>query len=252
MDFGLKGKKALITGGSRGMGRSAALLLAKEGADVAINYVSHSSAAEETLKKIKEANSSGIIVKADVSKPEEVEEMISKVTDEFGKIDIWVHTAGIRCKGDKTLEDWEEVVRVHYFGVYYVGRKVSEIMKNQKSGKIIIISSIAAHIGCSNSYGTAIAAKGCYGIGLAKELAPFGINVNVISPGTIFTEMLDQSFPEDKRVEACQRMIPLYNNRKDYPGPDEVGKVILFLASDLASHVAGADIPVNGAQFIAY
>ncbi len=252
MGLGLKGKKALITGGSRGMGRSAALLLAKEGVEVAINYLSHSSAAEETLKGIKASGSSGITIKADISNPQEVEEIVSRVMDEFGRIDIWVHTAGIASKGDKTLREWEEVVRVHYFGVYYVGRKVSEIMKRQKDGKIIIISSIAAHSGGSDSYCTAMAAKGCYGIGLAKELAPFGINVNVISPGTIFTEMLDPFIPEDKRVEFCRENIPLYKDRKDYPGPDEIGKVILFLASDLASHVTGADIPVNGAQFVAY
>ena len=120
------------------------------------------------------------------------------------------------------------------------------------SGKIIIIASIGAHDVWFDSYCTSMAAKACYGIGLAKELAPFGINVNVISPGTIFTEMLDPFIPADKRKEFCQEKIPLYKNREDYPGPNEIGKTILFLASDLASHVAGADIPVNGAQFVAY
>ena len=234
------------------MGRSAALLLAGEGVGIAINYVANPSAAEETLDKVKEAGSSGLVVKADVGNDEEVEAMVSRVMDEFGRIDIWVHAAGIACKGDKTLEDWEDVVRVHYNGVYHVGRRVSSIMKEQKQGKIIIIASIAAHSVCSNSYCTAMAAKACYGLGLASELAPYGINVNVVSPGSIFTEMLDPFIPEDKRVAFCREQIPLYKNREDWPGPDEVGKVILFLASDLASHVAGADIPVNGAQFVAY
>jgi 3-oxoacyl-[acyl-carrier protein] reductase len=251
-DLGLKGQKALITGGSRGFGRSAALLLAAEGVDVAVNYVSNAKAAQDVVRKAKEMGVRAIAVQADVADEDAVVQMVARVKKEFGRIDILIHSAGISGLSPETTENWDRVIKVHLYSTYFLGREIAPIMTEQKHGKIVIVSSIGAHQCGANAYCCGMAGKVCYAKGLAKSLASSNVTVNTVSPGNIFTEMLDPFVPADQRRPFSEKNIPLYRSREGIPEADEVGKVLLFLVSDLASHITGQDIAVNGGQDIHY
>jgi len=252
IELGLKGKKALITGGSSGMGEAATRLFVEEGVDVAINYSRNEEKARELLSELEGKKGKAILVKGDVSNYDEVKKIVDEVMENFGKIDILVHCAGIAQPKEDTPENWDKVMKVHLYSCYNLGKLISPIMMKQKSGRIIIISSIAAHTTGESAYCVAMAGKKCYAKGLAKKLAPYNINVNTISPGTIFTPMLDPFIPPEKRREFTENNIPIYKNKEGYPEGIEIAKVILFLASDLASHITGEDIKVDGGQFIHY
>lgn len=251
MELGLKGKKALITGGTSGMGKESAKLLLMEGVSVAINYFHNDEKAKKAYDELKEIGDV-ILVKGDVGDFKECERVVKEVIDKFKRIDILVHSAGIAQPKEDTPENWDLVMKTHLYSCYNLGKTVSPIMMEQKSGKIIIISSIAAHSTCDNAYCVAMAGKICYAKGLARKLAPYNINVNTISPGTIFTPMLDPFIPEEKRREFTEKNIPLYKSKDGYPEAIEIAKVVLFLASDLSSHITGEDIKVDGGQFIHY
>ncbi|MCM8820704.1 MAG: SDR family oxidoreductase, partial [Candidatus Omnitrophica bacterium] len=180
------------------------------------------------------------------------EKVVDEVINKFGTIDILVHSAGIAQPKEDTPENWDKVMKVHLYSCYNLGKLVSPVMMNQKTGKIIIISSFAAHMTDISAYSVAMAGKICYAKGLAKKLAPYNINVNTVSPGNIFTPMLDPFIPVEKRREFSEQNIPLYKGREGYPEAIEVAKVVLFLASDMARHITGEDIKVDGGQFIHY
>ncbi|MCM8803745.1 MAG: SDR family oxidoreductase [Candidatus Omnitrophica bacterium] len=251
MDFGLKGKKALITGGTSGMGKESVKLLLKEGVYVAINYFHNDKKANETYEELKKFGEL-ILVKGDVGNYKECEKVVNEVLKNFGTIDILVHCAGIAQPNEDTPENWDLVIKTHLYSCYNLDKHISPIMIEKKSGKIIIISSIGAHSTWPNAYCAAMAGKICYAKGLAKKLAPFGINVNTISPGTIFTPMLDPFIPVEKRREFTEKNIPLYKSKNGYPTAIEIAKVVLFLCSDLSSHITGEDIKVDGGEFIHY
>lgn len=251
MDLGLKGKKALITGGTSGMGKESARLLLKEGVSVAINYFHNDEKAEKTYNELKETGEV-ILIKGDVGDYKECEKIVNEVINKFGRIDILVHCAGIAQPKDDTPQNWDLVLKTHLYSCYNLGKIVSSYMIKQKSGKIIIISSIAAHTPDDAAYCVAMAGKICYAKGLARRLAPYNINVNTISPGTIFTPMLDPFIPEEKRRDFTEKHIPIYKNKEGYPEAIEIAKVVLFLSSDLSSHITGEDIKVDGGQFIHY
>ncbi len=251
MELGLKGKKALITGGTSGFGKETAKLFLEEGVSVAINYVQNDERAKQAYEELKEKGKV-IVVKGDVGDYKETERVVNKVLDSFGTIDILVHSAGIAQPKEDTPENWDRVIKTHLYSCYNLGKLISPIMIKQKRGKIIIISSFAAHMTDSNAYSVAMAGKICYTKGLAKTLAPYSINVNSVSPGNVFTPMLDPFIPVEKRREFTEAHIPLYKGRDGYPEAIEVAKVILFLASDMAGHITGEDIKVDGGQFIHY
>lgn len=251
MDLGLKGKKALITGGTSGMGRAAAELLVAESVSVVLNYSSNDARAEEAKKAVTAcARDADVhLIKADVSSPEDVDRMMKSADELLGGIDIIVHSAGIADAGSDP-EGWRKTVSVHLDSTHFICSAVTPYMEKQNGGRIIIIASIAAHTTGNNAYCAAMAGKICYAKGLAKRLAPKGINVNCISPGTIFTEMLDPFIPAEKRDEFTKNNIPLYKNKDGIPEADAIGKVILFFASSLSDHITGQDIQVNGGQDI--
>ncbi len=250
MESGLKGKKALITGGSRGIGRAAALALSKEGVNLAINYFQNKRAADSLIRKVKKDKVEAFALQSDVGDFLQVKKMVEEIEKRFEYLDIWVHSAGIPCLGDKKIEDWDRVMKVQLYSVYYLSKFIVPMMKKRKRGKIVIISSLCAHTSGADSYASAMAGKTCFALGLAKRLAPFNINVNVISPGTIFTDMIDY-IPIKERRKFTEENIPIYKSRKGIPGPEEVARVIVFLVSEASRHITGADIPVNGGQFIA-
>jgi NAD(P)-dependent dehydrogenase (short-subunit alcohol dehydrogenase family) len=248
----LNGKKALITGGSSGFGRSAAELLADQGTDVCINYSSNEEKAAAALKALSRRDVDSFAVRADVADRDACADLVQQVKDRFGRIDILVHSAGISQINDTDPEAFDRVLRVHMHSTHWLFEAVTPVMVQQQSGSIVVLTSIANNKGDGGSYGAAMGAKLVYSLGKAAKLAEKNIRVNCVAPGTVFTEMLEPFYKseESKRKKTEQRM-PLWKNREGIPLADEVGKVILFLVSDLASHVTGEEIRVNGGQFIA-
>jgi 3-oxoacyl-[acyl-carrier protein] reductase len=241
----LAGKVAVVTGGSRGIGRSIALDLAKEGAQVVIFYAGNHAAAEETVSVIKEQGAEAAAFQVDVSNSEQVEQAFKQVLTQFGHVDILVNNAGITR--DNLLmrikeNDWDQVMDTNLKGVYLCCKSVIRPMMKQRNGRIINISSV---VGVSGNAGQAnyVAAKaGVIGLTktMAKEFASRNITVNAIAPGFIQTEMT--AVLDEKVKDATLASIPL--GRMGEAG--EVASAVSFLASDKASYITGQTIHVDG------
>lgn len=245
----LSGKSALVTGASRGIGREIALELAREGADVAVNFAGSEAKAKEVVELIQAMGRKAIAIQADISSGEDVQKMVDETIKQFGKLDILVNNAGITR--DQLLmrmkeSDWDEVINTNLKGVFLCTKAVTRQMMKQRSGRIINISSI---VGVSGNAGQAnyVAAKSGV-IGLtktaARELAPRGVTVNAVAPGYISTDMTDQ-LPEEVKSEMLKQ-IPLARIGE----PKEIAKVVSFLASDDSSYITGQTIHVNGGMYM--
>ncbi|WP_285766566.1 3-oxoacyl-[acyl-carrier-protein] reductase [Peribacillus sp. SI8-4] len=241
----LKGKKALVTGASRGIGREVALELALQGADVAINYSGSEAKANEVVDEIKALGREAFAIQCDVANGESVTNMVKEVVERFGRVDILVNNAGItrdnllmRMKED----EWDAVINTNLKGVFLCTKAVTRQMMKQRSGRIINMASI---VGVSGNAGQAnyVAAKAGV-IGLtkttAKELASRGITVNAIAPGFISTDMTGE-LPEDVQ-KAMLDQIPLSR----FGDPKEVASVVSFLASDASKYMTGQTLHVDG------
>ena len=245
----LKGKVAIITGARRGMGRTHSLVLAKAGAKVVVSDISQEDC-EEVVDEIKKQGGQGLAIKCDVSKKEEVEEMIKKTVEEFGKIDILVNNAGIaQFKPFLELieEDWDRTIDINLKGYFLCAQVAAKEMVKQKSGVIINIASVAmgqvgvgfptlAHY-CASKAGIVAMTET-----LASELAPFNIRVNAIAPGAIETPMIDPMKQDPKIMEAMLARVPMHRVGK----PEEVSNLVLFLASDESSYMTGSTIVIDG------
>ena len=240
----LKGNVALVTGGSRGIGRAICLELARNGAAVAINYNSAAGKAEEVKACIREMGEQGIVIQGDVAKKEDAQRVVDAVLAEWKKIDILVNNAGITR--DHTLrkmtnEDWESAISVNLNGTYYTTSAAMQGMIEQKFGRIINIASIVGEIGAygqanyAASKGGIIAFTKC----LALELARDNITANAIAPGYTSTEMVE-AMPAEVLEKICAK-IPLRRLAK----PEEIAKAVVFLARD-ADYITGATLNVNG------
>ncbi|SHK29744.1 3-oxoacyl-[acyl-carrier-protein] reductase [Marinobacter antarcticus] len=244
----LKGKIAIVTGGSRGIGRHIALQLAQRGADVAINYRSRQSDADETLKEIEATGVRALAIKADLSKMPEARAMIKEVHEKWGRIDILVNNAGItRDKSMKKLtdEDWNEVLDTNLGSVYATCSEVLNIMLEQKYGRIINITSF---VGQAGNFGQANYAASKGGIiaftkTLALEVAKHNITVNAIAPGFTETEMLAQ-VPENIREQIVAR-VPMGR----FGQPEEIARAVVFLAAE-GDYITGQQINVNGGVYM--
>ncbi|MFD1426594.1 3-oxoacyl-[acyl-carrier protein] reductase [Kroppenstedtia sanguinis] len=241
----LSGKVAMVTGGSRGIGRSISISLAKAGADVAIIYAGNRDAAEETAEKVRETGRQVVTIQADVSDAGQVNSAVKEALKTWGRIDILVNNAGI-TRDNLMLrmkeEDWDRVVDTNLKGVFLCIKAVTRPMLKQRAGRIINISSV---VGVSGNPGQAnyVAAKaGVIGLtkSAAKELASRGITVNAVAPGFIETDMTDQLNEEIRREMISQ--IPLARFGK----PEDVAGAVQFLASDLAGYITGQTLHVNG------
>ena len=241
----LIGKTALVTGASRGIGREIALELARQGANVVVNYAGSEAKAYEVVEEIKGLGQEAIAIQCDVSNSESVTDMVKETVDHFGKIDILVNNAGITR--DNLLmrmkeNEWDDVININLKGVFLCTKAVTRQMMKQRYGRIINISSV---VGVSGNPGQAnyVAAKAGV-IGLtktsAKELASRGITVNAIAPGFITTEMTDQ-LTEDIKNEML-KMIPL----AQFGEPKDIANTVVFLASDDSRYITGQTIHVNG------
>lgn len=241
----LKNRVAIITGASRGTGKATALLFAKEGAKVVVNYFSSSEKANEVVSQIKEIGSEAIAVKCDVSDEDQVKGLISQAIKEFGRIDILVNNAGIVFDvafNKRTVEQWKKTFDVNVLGVFLCSKYASEQMKENHTGKIINISSTSGMNSFepeSIDYDSSKAGVVALTKGLAKELAP-EIQVNSVAPGWVDTDM-NIDLPKDYIAKELESIY-----LKRMAKPEDIAKVILFFASSDADYVTGSTLVVDG------
>lgn len=239
-------KIAVVTGAAQGIGKAIAKGLAKEGASVVVVDLNVEKAKLVADQIAEETGRRAIAIGTDVADKQSVQSMVDQAMEDFGQIDILVNNAGIIRRGSletMTDQDWHDVVGTNLTGVYYLCRAVVPIMRGQGSGKIVNISSVAGKTGditSSPGYGPSKAGIDCLTKSLARELAPYGINVNAVAPHAIETEM-SAEWSEEKRKNVVSA-IPLGRMGK----PEEVAEVVAFLASDKASFITGEIIDVNG------
>lgn len=245
----LAGKTALVTGASRGIGKEIALELARNGANIVVNYAGNQQLAEQVVDEIRSFGRESIAIQADVANSETVDQMVKETVNRFGSLDILVNNAGITR--DQLLmrmkeSDWDDVLNTNLKSVFLTTKAVSRQMMKQRKGRIINIASI---VGVSGNAGQAnyVAAKaGIIGFTktAAKELAPRNITVNAVAPGFITTDMTDK-LPEDVKQELYKQ-IPLARLGE----PKDIAYVVAFLASEKSSYITGQTIHVNGGMYM--
>lgn len=242
---GIKGKVAVITGAAKGIGRAIALRLAKEGADIVINYRTNSDSLSELVSEIESFGSKVITVRGDVSVFEDAKNIMKKAVETFGTVDILVNNAGITRDGlilRMKEEDFDKVIEVNLKGAFNCIRHVSPIMVKKRSGKIINISSVVGITGNSGQVNYSAAKAGIIGVtkSVARELGSRGINVNAVAPGFIKTSMTEAL--SDKLKENTLNSIPL----KRFGTVDDVASVVAFLASKDSDYITGQVINIDG------
>lgn len=245
----LAGKTALVTGASRGIGKEIALELARNGANVIVNYAGNKQLAEQVVDQIRSLGRESIAIQADVANNDAVEKMVKEIVGKFGSLHILVNNAGITR--DQLLmrmkeADWDDVLNTNLKSVFLTTKAVSRQMIRQREGRIINISSI---VGVSGNAGQAnyVAAKaGIIGLtkSAAKELASRNITVNAVAPGFITTDMTEQ-LPEEVKNELSEQ-IPLAR----LGDPKDIAYSVAFLASDKSSYITGQTIHVNGGMYM--
>jgi 3-oxoacyl-[acyl-carrier protein] reductase len=246
----LTGRAAIVTGGSRGIGRACCRLLARAGAKVALNYRVEKPWADLVAQRIQEAGGEAFALCADVCRPEDAEMLVDETVDRFGRLDILVNNAGI-WKGSAIDEmsdgEWSEMLSVNLSGTFHVTRATVPVMKEQGSGRIINVSSTAGQRGEAMHAHYAATKGGVIALtkSLAAELGPFGILVNCVAPGWTETDMAKEALEGPDR-EAILATIPLGRAA----GPEEIAGAVAFLASDLASYVNGEILNVNGGNVL--
>jgi len=239
---------AIVTGASRGIGRATVLALAATGVKVVVNYAQSSAAADSVVQEIQQDGGTAIAVKADVSKSEEVENLIQQTQEQWGRVDILVNNAGITRDNlllRMKLEDWQAVIDLNLTGVFLTTKVVSKLMLKQKSGRIINITSVAGLMGNPGQANYSAAKAGVIGFTktVAKEFASRGVTVNAVAPGFIATDMT-----HDLKADEILKFIPLAR----YGQPEEVAGMIRFLAIDpAAAYITGQVFNVDGGMVMA-
>lgn len=247
--FDLTGKVALVTGGSRGIGRSAALALGKQGAHVVVNYVSNEASAREVAEQIQAAGGKAEIVQFDVASGEAAEKAIAEVAKRLGRLDVLVCSAGISI--DSLLlrlkdEDFEKILSVNVKGAVACARAATKVMMRARTGRVIFLSSVVGEMGSAGQTAYAASKSALLGVtkSLARELASRSITVNAITPGFIDTDMT-QVLTEEQKANINQA-IPLGRIGK----PDEIAAAVVYLASDEAGYITGQALRVNGGMYM--
>ena len=249
MDLGLRGKAAIVTGGSVGIGAAVAVGLAREGCDVAVNYRRHDAEAREVVKEIEALGRRGLAVKADVASHDDAIAMVAKVREEFGRLDVLVNNAGITWDGviwKMTEEQWDKVISVNLKGYFNYNKAAAQVFKDQKYGKIVNISSINGIRGkfAQSNYAASKGGEIAMSKSLAKELGMFNVNVNVVAPGMVLTDMMEKLAPEFRNKALNETVVGRFAT------PEDCAHLVCFLASDLSRHITGEVIKIDGGQYI--
>jgi 3-oxoacyl-[acyl-carrier protein] reductase len=247
--LGIEGKSAIVTGGSLGIGRAIALELAREGANVAVNYRRHDDEAKALVAEIEELGCRALAVKADVSSYADAEAMVAKVRETFGRYDILVCNAGITWDGviwKMTEEQWDAVINVNLKGYFNYNKTAAIHFKDQKYGKIVNISSINGIRGkfAQANYAASKGGEIAMTKSLAKELGKFNVNVNAVAPGMVLTEMMEKIPPEFKNAALAETVVGRFAT------PEDVAHLVCFLCSDRSRHITGEVIKIDGGQYI--
>lgn len=243
----LEGKVAVVTGGSRGVGRAVCLAFAREGASVVVNYATRPDAAEEVVREIEKLGQKAVSVGADVATWEGAERVVKAAIENFGKIDILVNNAGFTRPAmlhKMTEEDWQAVIDIHLKAPWLCIKAAFPYMTEQKSGSIINVASVAGVVGTVGQINYSAAKGGVIALtkSAARELAPYGIRVNCVVLGIVETEMSEKIRTDPKLVEVYKRRILLGR----FASPEEVTEAFVFLASDGASYITGQVVMVDG------
>jgi len=243
----LEGKAAVVTGGGRGIGRAICVAFAREGADVIVNYASKDQPAQEVVEMVKQIGKKAVAVKGNVAVKADAERIIQTAVDNFGKIDILVNNAGVSKPNmlyKMTDEQWDEVVDVHLKGPFLCIQAASKYMMQQKSGKIINVTSAAGLWGTKGQINYSSAKGGIVALtkSAARELGSYGITVNVVQPGYVSTEMTEKIRTDPKLKEVYTGRILLGR----FAEPEEVVPTFVFLASDDSNYITGQIFCVDG------
>jgi 3-oxoacyl-[acyl-carrier protein] reductase len=247
----LEGQVAIVTGGSRGIGAACAIFFAKAGADVVITYAHNAAAAANTVSKVEALGRTCMALKADVANEKSAQMVVGKTIKKFGKIDILVNNAAIWTFGEIgnfSSTVWRETMDVNVNGTFYITNAVVPHMKARRSGKIINISSTAGQRGEAghSHYAASKGALISFTKAISTELGPFNITVNSVAPGWVDTDLNAKMFKNKKFKEAVVKDIPLGR----IPSAEEIAGPVLFLASDLARHITGEILNVNGGSVL--
>ena len=243
----LKGKVALVTGSSRGVGRAVALAYGKEGAKVVVNYASSEDAAQEVVQEIISTGSQAIAVKADVAQRSDVEHLVSTAVETFERLDILVNNAGFTRPAmllKMTEEQWDAVVDLHLKGAFLCSQAAGRQMKEQNSGKIINVTSVAGLVGTVGQINYSAAKGGVLSMtkSTARELARYNVCANVISLGIVATDMTEKIRSDEKLKEIYMNRILL----KRFAEPDDISPAFVFLAADESNYITGQLLCVDG------
>jgi len=249
VDLGLKGKGAIVTGGSLGIGAAIAIELGREGANVAVNYRRHDTEAKQVVAEIEKHGAKGLAVKADVSSYNDAIKMVQQVQESFGRLDILVCNAGITWDGviwKMTEEQWDTVIGVNLKGYFNYNKAAAVVFKDQKYGKIVNVSSINGLRGkfAQANYSASKGGEIAMSKSLARDLGAFNVNVNVVAPGMVLTDMMDNLAPEFKNKALAETVVGRFAT------PEDCAHLVSFLCSDLSRHITGEVIKIDGGQYI--
>lgn len=243
----LKGKIAIVTGSSRGVGRSVAEAYGANGAHVIVNYTSNQKAADEVVQHIRDMGRKAVAVKADVAQKADVERLVQTAIDEFGRVDILVNNAGFTRPAmmlKMTEEEWDQVVDIHLKGAFLCSQAAGRHMKEQKSGKIINVMSVAGLVGTVGQINYSAAKGGILSMtkSMAREMARYNVCANVICLGIVATEMTE-------KIRGDEKLREIYMNRillKRFAEAKDISPAFVFLASEESDYITGQLLSVDG------